>query len=91
MIGPGEVQLTSPARRSRVPAVADQDSPEYGTLVTAALLILALAFAGYWIYTYVGDTGQPLTPWFGVAAVIIVLVAIANFVFTRRSSPRGGP
>jgi len=23
--------------------------PEYGTLVTAALLILALAFAGYWI------------------------------------------
>ena len=71
--------------------MADQDPPEYGTLVTAALLILALAFAGYWIYTYVGDTGQPLTPWFGVAAVIIVLVAIANFVFSGRSSHRGGP
>jgi len=70
--------------------VADQEPPEYGTLVTAALLILALAFAGYWIYTYVGDTGQPLTPWFGVAALVIVLVAIANFVFTGRSSHRGG-
>ena len=29
--------------------MANDDSPEYGTLVTAALLILALAFAGYWI------------------------------------------
>jgi len=42
--------------------MAGGEPPEYATLVTAALLILALAFAGYWIYTYVGDTGQPLTP-----------------------------
>jgi hypothetical protein len=69
--------------------MANDEPPEYGTIVTAALLILALAFAGYWIYTYVGNTGQPLTPWFGVAAVVIVVVAILNYVFTGRGSPRG--
>jgi hypothetical protein len=60
--------------------MANDDSPEYGTLVTAALLVLALAFAGYWIYSYVGDTGTPLAPWFGVAAIVIVLLAIVNYV-----------
>src|SRR5262245_31222550 len=69
-------------------SMASEEPPEYGTLVTAALLILALAFAGYWIYTYVGDTGQPLAPWFAVAAVGIVVVAILNYVFTGRSSSR---
>lgn len=68
--------------------MADSEPPEYGTMVTAALLILALSFAGYWIYTYVGDTGQPLAPWFAVAAVGIVVVAILNYVFTGRSSSR---
>jgi len=68
--------------------VADAEPPEYGTMVTAALLILALSFAGYCIYTYVGDTGQPLAPWFAVAAVGIVVVAILNYVFTGRSSSR---
>jgi len=69
--------------------MASDEPPEYGTLVTAALLILGLAFAGYWIYTYVGDTGQPLAPWFGVAAVLIVVVGILNYVFTARGSSRG--
>jgi hypothetical protein len=36
--------------------MAGGEPPEYGTLVTAALLILALTFAGCWIYIYVGDT-----------------------------------
>ena len=67
--------------------MADDEPPEYGTLVTAALLILALVFAGYWIYTYVGNTGQPLTPWFGVAAGVIVVVAILNYVLSGRGSP----
>jgi len=69
--------------------MAADEPPEYGTMVTAALLILALAFAGYWIYTYVGNTGQPLTPWFGLAAVLIVVVGILNYVLTRRGSSGG--
>jgi hypothetical protein len=83
----GRGLLTSPRRRSKTASVADDEPPEYGTLVTAALLILALAFAGYWIYTYVGNTGQPLTPWFGVAAGLIVVVAILNYVLAGRRSP----
>jgi uncharacterized membrane protein len=59
--------------------MANDDSPEYGTLVTAALLILALTFAGYWIYSYVGDKGTPLAPWFAVAAIVIVVLAILNY------------
>ena len=66
--------------------MAGGEPPEYATLVTAALLILALAFAGYWIYTYVGDTGQPLTPWFGVAAIVIVVLAIVNYLRPGRGA-----
>lgn len=54
--------------------------PEYGTLVIAALLVLALVFAGVWIITYVQPGGHPaaLFPWFlGAAAAILVL----GFVF----------
>jgi hypothetical protein len=82
------VDLADPSVESS--GVADEEPPEYGTMVTAALLILALAFAGYWIYTYVGDTGQPLAPWFAVAAVVVVVVGIANYARTRWSSQRGG-
>ena len=65
--------------------MADDDSSEYGTLVTAALLILALAFAGYWIYSYVGDQGTPLAPWFAVAAIAIVVLGILNYARRRRT------
>ena len=65
---------------------AGEEPPEYGTLVTAALLILALAFAGYWIYSYVGDTGAPLTRWFVVAAVAIVVLGILNYVRMGRNT-----
>ena len=65
--------------------MANGDSPEYGTLVTAALLILALAFAGYWIYSYVGDQGTPLAPWFAVAAIAIVVLGILNYARRRRT------
>ena len=65
--------------------MANDDSPEYGTLVTAALLILALAFAGYWIYSYVGDQGTPLAPWFAVAAIAIVVLGILNYARRRRT------
>jgi hypothetical protein len=59
--------------------MANDDSPEYGTLVTAALLILALAFAGYWIYSYASGTGGHLAPWFAVAAIAIVVFAILSY------------
>ena len=70
--------------------MANGDSPEYGTLVTAALLILALAFAGYWIYAHVGDQGTPLVPWFAVAAGVIVVLAIVNYARGRRGAEGGG-
>ena len=65
--------------------MADDDSPEYGTLVTAALLILALAFAGYWIYSYASGTGEHLAPWFAVAAIAIVVLGILNYARRRRT------
>ena len=70
--------------------MANGDSPEYGTLVTAALLILALAFAGYWIYSYASGTGEHLAPWFAVAAGVIVVLAIVNYARGRRGAEGGG-
>jgi len=57
------------------------ESPESGTLIIAALLLLALGFSGYWIVTYV-QTGTP--PWNiaymfflgGIAIVVLGLVAV---------------
>jgi Flp pilus assembly protein protease CpaA len=63
-------------------------SPEYGTLVIAALLVLALVFAGEWIITYVQPGGNPtaLFPWFlGAAAAIL---ALGFIIYLRRG--RGG-
>jgi hypothetical protein len=63
--------------------------PESGTLVIAALLILALVFAGEWIITYVQPGGHPaaLFPWFlGAAAAILVV----GFVIYLRRGRRGG-
>ena len=79
--------LTAALRSLERSGMANDDSPEYGTLVTAALLILALAFAGYWIYSYVGDTGTPLAPWFGVAAIVIVVFALLNYMRTGGRTP----
>jgi hypothetical protein len=63
--------------------------PESGTLVIAALLLLALVFAGEWIITYVQPGGHPaaLFPWFlGAAAAILVV----GFVIYLRRRGRGG-
>jgi hypothetical protein len=56
--------------------VATEESPERGTLVIAALLLLALGFAGYWIISYLQGVGPPwdALPWFGAAAGAIVVV-----------------
>ncbi len=60
--------------------------PAYGgTLVVAALLILALAFAGSWIVAYVAPGGDPwrLVPWFGAAAVVIVVLGLCVLIARR--------
>jgi hypothetical protein len=63
--------------------------PERGTLIIAALLLLAIAFAGSWIVAYVSPNGDPrsLLPWFGAAAAAIVVVGM---VLAMWSSRRGG-
>lgn len=67
----------------------NDEPPEQGTMVIAALLVLGLAFAGYWITTYVqGDNSWALAPWFGVAAAGII--AVGFFIFWRRGGGNGG-
>jgi hypothetical protein len=61
--------------------MAGGGSPEYGTLIISALLILALMFAGYWIFTYVQLDSNPwsILPWFGIAALVIVVVGLLAY------------
>lgn len=49
---------------------------EGGTLLIAAILVLALAFAGAWVIGYVSGSGEPwwLARWFGIAAAVLVAV-----------------
>jgi hypothetical protein len=59
------------------------------TLVIAALLVLGLVFAGYWITTYVnGGNPWALLPWFGIAAAVII--ALGFFSLWRRGGGEGG-
>jgi hypothetical protein len=67
--------------------MADDQSSEGGTLVTAALLLLALGFVGYWIYTTAGNEPQVLAPWFLVAGVGLVVLAIVFNVLRARRGP----
>lgn len=62
--------------------MADGGSPEYSTLVIAALLILALMFAGAWINAYAspGSDAGYLWPWFGGVATVIVVGGIAWYL-----------
>ena len=49
--------------------------PRTSTLIISGLLLLALAFAGYWIVYYAEGEGAPwsLLPWFGLAAAVIIV------------------
>ena len=63
---------------------------EQGTLVIIALLVLSLVFAGLWINSAVEPGGNPrgLLPWFGGAAVVIILLGfIIYWVQTRSRRP----
>jgi glucose uptake protein GlcU len=69
--------------------MANAPSPEGGTLLTAALLILALGFVGYYIYTKAGDEPVVLAPWFLAAAVgLVVLAIVFNVVRARTGTDR---
>lgn len=66
---------------------------EHGTMVIAALLLLVLLFAAYWIATAVtGADPRGAIPWFGLAAVTIIVVGILTYVRSGGySGGRGGP
>jgi hypothetical protein len=82
-------RLTFGAGQINHPAMANAPSPEGGTLLTAALLILALGFVGYYIYTKAGDEPVVLAPWFLAAAVgLVVLAIVFNVVRARTGTDR---
>ncbi len=64
----------------------DSQPPETGTLMIAALLLLALGFAGYWImeYAHVGSAPWALARWFGILAMVIVVVGLVLYWRTGR-------
>lgn len=69
--------------------MAPSKPPETFTLIIAALLLLVLGFAGYWIVEF-ADTSRVEAPWvlfryFGVAAIVILVVGL--FVYMRSGSP----
>ncbi len=67
--------------------MADAEPPERGTLLIAALLLLALAFAGSWIAVYVepGSNPKALLPWFGIGALVIIIWGLVNYLRPRRN------
>lgn len=64
--------------------MSNYESPK-GTMVIAALLVLAIVFAGSWISTYAGG-GDPwaLLPWFGIAATVIIVLGFFIFFWLPR-------
>lgn len=65
--------------------MANDEPQDYGSMVVSALLILAIGFAGYWIYEY-AQTGSPpwsLTGWFAGAALLISAGGIGWYILRR--------
>jgi hypothetical protein len=61
-------------------------TPEGGTLIIAALLLLVLGFAGVWIITYVKPDTNPwsILPWFVGAAAVIIVVGVGLILAAGR-------
>ena len=52
-----------------------EKSSGQGSLIVAALIVLGIVFAGHWIVSYVRTTNPwALIPWYGVVAVLIIVV-----------------
>ncbi len=66
--------------------MASSSTPEGGTLIIAALLLLVLGFAGMWIIAYAAPDRNPwaLVPWFTGAAGIIIVIGVALILFGER-------
>ena len=62
-----------------------EKSPGQGSLIVAALIVLGIVFAGHWIISYV-NTNNPwsIIPWYGVAAVLIIVFGIVLGNLRRR-------
>lgn len=69
--------------------MADSGPPSQGSMLMAALLVLALVFTGAWIYVTAapGEDATWLLPWFGAAAAAILLI---GFIVLLRGGRRGG-
>ncbi len=60
-------------------------SPREGSLIVAALIVLALLFAGHWIVTYVEDTNPwAIMPWYGLTAAVIIVLGLVTISRRRR-------
>jgi hypothetical protein len=68
--------------------MARGNTPEAGTLLIAALLLLLLGFAGMWIRAYVqpGQNPWAIVPYFLVAAAVVVVVGLLAIVLQGRRS-----
>jgi hypothetical protein len=54
-----------------------EKSPGQGSLIVAALIVLGIVFTGHWIISYVQTTNPwSIIPWYGVAAVLIIVFGI---------------
>ena len=60
-------------RGRKVLHMLPEKSPGQGSLIVAALIVLAIVFAGHRIVSYVQTTNPwAIIPWYGVAAVLII-------------------
>lgn len=73
-----------------MPGMAKSEESSQGTMVMAALLVLALLFTGVWIYVSAapGENAMWLLPWFGAAALVIIVVGMLAYL--RRGGRTGG-
>jgi hypothetical protein len=59
--------------------MAEEQPSGNGTLVIAALLVLALLFAAYWILGIVNSGERPSVLWFGLAAGLVVALGLVGY------------
>ncbi len=59
--------------------MAEEQPSGNGTLVIAALLVLALLFSCYWILSVVNSGERPSVLWFGLAAALVVALGFVGY------------
>lgn len=69
----------------------NREPPEHSTVVVATIVLLALAFAGYWIDAASLTSNRHLgavLDWFTFAAVGVFLLGIGSYVWRRGARKR---